>query len=341
MNKNILILLLGIVYLLACRGDQYIFDDTLVDLGYSDEWPEPYIHPDNQLQAVRTELGRHLFYDKRLSRDSSISCNSCHLQSNAFSDTLAISPGVEGRTGFRNAPSLMNLSFVDRAHKDGGVQSIDLQAITPIEDHNEMDLSLVHAVQRIKNDSLYQTLAQAGYQRGIDNYTVVFSLGNFVKSLVSKESKFDAVQQGQSSFTSLENQGYQLFKENCSTCHTPPWFASNAYLNNGTKLDYSKDQGRMRVSMDSLDLGKFRVPSLRNIELTYPYMHDGSFKSLDSVLAHYAKGGQAHYNRDSRVATITLTKDDQSALKAFLQTLTDPSISKNPNYSKPKTVFSE
>lgn len=341
MNKYILILLLGMVYFLACRGDQYPTVDDLVSLGYSDEWPETFYHPDNQLSVARIELGRHLFYDKRLSRDSSISCSSCHLQSHAFSDTIPVSPGIMGRIGFRNAPSLMNLSFVGRAHKDGGVQSIDLQAITPIEDHNEMDLSLVHAVQRIKNDSLYQSLAQAGYERGIDNYTVVFSLGNFVKSLVSKESKFDAVQQGQSAFTSLERQGYQLFKDNCSTCHTPPWFASNAYLNNGTKLDYSKDQGRMRVSMDSLDLGKFRVPSLRNIELTYPYMHDGSFKSLDSVLAHYAKGGQAHYNRDSRVATINLTKKDQNALKAFLQTLSDPSISKNPNYSKPKTVFSE
>ena len=336
MKKYILILLLGTVYFLACREDQYTTVDTLVDLGYLDEWPETFYHPENLLSEARIELGRHLFYDKRLSKASSLSCSSCHLQSHAFSDTISISPGVQGRFGFRNAPSLMNLSFVDRAHKDGGVQSIDLQAITPIEDHVEMDLSLIHAVQRIKQDSLYQELAQKGYQRGIDNYTVIFSLGNFVKSLASMDSKYDAVQKEEATFTSLEEKGWALFKQNCSTCHLPPWFAKLDYVNNGSKMDYSDDLGRMRVTGDSLDMGLFRIPSLRNIALTYPYMHDGSFKTLDDVLSHYAKGGQPHFNRDKRVAAIQLSEEEQEALKAFLLTLTDTSIAHNPNFSNPK-----
>lgn len=310
-------------------------DIDYIALAYGDSWPEQFFYPENQLSEDRILLGRHLFYDTRLSRDSSLSCSSCHLQSQAFSDTIPISLGVDDAKGFRNAPSLMNLAFVDRAHKDGGVKSIDLQAMAPIEDHAEMDLALVLAVKRFANDERLNTLAQKAYQRDIDNYSLIFGLAAFVKSLVSNQTKYDSVQANKQVFTPIESKGLAVFEQQCSSCHTPPLFASNAIVNNGTKTDYHADLGRMRISGDSTDIGKFRVPSLRNVELTYPYMHDGHLYSLEEVLEHYNSGGKKHVNQDPRIEKIRLSQDDKTALISFLKTLTDYTIIDNSDFSQP------
>jgi cytochrome c peroxidase len=296
------------------------------DLGYSHDWPSQHISPDNVLTESRIALGQRLFYDTRLSIDSTMSCNSCHIQSLAFADSVAISPGIEGRLGLRNTPTLANLAFVEVAHRDGGVRSIDLQAMNPIEDHNEMAMPLPRLVERLSTDTELDAMAQAAYGRPIDNVSIVFSLASFVRSIVSYNSRYDRVAAGEASYTEAENRGKALFDQNCSSCHVPPLFGSNDFVNNGSQRDYSADRGRTRATMLDSDEGKFRVATLRNVALTAPYMHDGSYPTLASVIEQYSRGGSGHPLQDDRITAISLSTEDQSDLLAFLHTLTDSTL---------------
>lgn len=306
-----------------------------VDLGYDSTWPDQYISPDNGLTADRIALGKTLFYDRRLSIDSSLSCASCHKQALAFADNVTISPGVAGRLGMRNSPTLTNLSMIDRAHKDGGVLSIDLQPMTPIEEHTEMAMPLPRLVERLSTDEELNAMAQAAYGRPIDNLSIVFALAAFVKSIVSKDSPYDTHIAGSTTLSSSERAGLVLFEQHCATCHQPPLFGSLEYLNNGSHDDYSSDEGRANVTLDGKDIGRFRVPTLRNIRLTAPYMHDGSYPTLTSVLDNYSEGGSGHVLQDDRIVTIELSAENQSDLLAFLHTLTDSTLINNEKYRAP------
>ena len=303
-------------------------------------FPRPVIPADNQPTPKRIDLGRQLFYDPVLSRDSTISCASCHRQEYAFADNVPLSPGVDGRKGFRNAPTLANVAWHGRLNKDGGVVKLDMQAVVPIEDKDEMDLPLPEAAKRLRKNPQYVELFLNAYDRPPDPFTITRALASFVRTLISANSRYDQYffQNNKDALTPGEKRGMALFfsqKTNCSTCHSGFNFTNNAYENNGLQREYPNDEGRKRVTLRPEDEGKFRVPTLRNVELTAPYMHDGRLTTLSQVLEHYNSGGSNHPNKNPAIRPLSLTETEKSDLINFLKTLTDSTFINNRNFKKP------
>lgn len=298
-------------------------------LAIPEGFPEPVIPEDNRPTLARVELGRKLFFDKNLSLDSTIACVSCHLPEKAFTDGRQKSPGIGGRLGKRNSPSLLNAAYLDLVNKDGGVKKLDLQAIVPIEDENEMGISLLKLSERLHQDPEYRRLASKAYGQPPNPYVITRALASFVRTLYSGDSAYDRFLQGDSSALSpVARQGKRLFESerlNCNACHSGFNLTNNAFENNGLH-DHYADMGRMLITGDSSDLGKFRVASLRNVALTAPYMHDGSLRSLDEVIDHYEAAGKNPTRRQSqKIRNFTLEADEREALLAFLQSLTGQS----------------
>ncbi len=284
--------------------------------------------PDNNYPtADRIALGKQLFFDKSLSLDSSIACSSCHLPELAFTDGKSISLGVGGRRGKRNAPTLLNAGYLDLINKDGGVKKLDLQALVPIEDENEMAIPILTLSERLAANEHYQNLSQKAYGQEIGAFSISRSLASFVRSLVSYDSPYDRYLSGDgSAMSDAAIRGMKLFeskKLNCSTCHGGFNFTNNAFENNGLYAQY-QDLGRALITLDSFDRGKFRVPSLRNVAVTAPYMHDGTIPSLEGVIQHYEQVHQVPNRRPSdHLSDFTLSDSERSDLLSFLEALTD------------------
>jgi cytochrome c peroxidase len=303
-------------------------DTTPYVLELPPHFPYPDIPEDNQLTEARVALGKQLFFEPALSVDSSIACGSCHKQSLAFADDLPISPGVRGRLGFRNSPTLANLAYLTNVNKDGGVPKLDIQALVPIEDHAEMDLPILHAAERLNADPEYADAFQRAYGEPATPFTITRALGAFQRTLISANSVYDRYLMGEASLGAAAERGRQLFfseATNCSSCHGGFNFTENGFFNNGLYETY-EDGGRRRVTGLPEDDGVFRVPTLRNIALTAPYMHDGSLPDLQAVLQHYNTGGMTHPNKDSRIRPLYLSTEQLADLEAFLHTLTDTSF---------------
>lgn len=317
--KSSLFILICFIALACEKSNEYILD---VPEGF----PQPIIPEDNQLTEERILLGKTLFFEPLLSRDSSISCSFCHHPDLAFSDSLDVSPGVNGKNGFRNAPSLVNLAYLKEVNKDGGVVKLGLQAFVPIEDHDEMDISILKVIKRLQSIPKYEALSQKAYGRPIDPFTISRSLAAFQRTLISGSSRYDDYVNGDSTaLNTLEQKGMNLFfsdRTSCSSCHSGFYFSNKEFLDNGTSIEHS-DQGRKRVTGLESDRGRFRVQSLRNVELTGPYMHDGSIKTLKGVLENYNKGGKKSPNKDERIKPLGLDKEEKEAILAFLKSLTD------------------
>jgi cytochrome c peroxidase len=287
---------------------------------------------DNPISEEKVALGRALFFDKRLSIDESISCASCHKPSFAFTDQKKLSTGVESRLVQRNAPSILNAAFLKTAMFDAHLASLEVQVLVPIQEHTEMDIPMNELLKRLRKIDKYQQAARAIFNRDFDAYVLTRSIAAFERSLISMNSRFDQFQQGRkSALTKEEQRGWELFSNQlyCTKCHPVPYFTTFVAENNGLYVDYGEDKGRFRIHGDSSDIGKFKVPSLRNIELTFPYMHDGSFKDLDKVLNHYSKGGAGHPNQNKDIQPFVLSEKDKKAVKAFLFSLTDTSYMVN------------
>lgn len=318
-------LLLAVAFL-SCEPEAFSPEDTTpFALKLPEGFPAPAIPEDNALTEARVALGKRLFYDPVLSSDSSISCQSCHRQELAFADDRPISPGVQGRLGFRNSPTLANVAYLSRINKDGGVTKLDLQAIVPIEDHAEMDFSILLAAERLNAMPTYEAAFAKAYGEPASPFTITRALGSFMRTMISGHSRYDIAQQGGAPLSAAEARGEMLFfssRTQCSTCHSGFNFTQNQFLNNGLYLEY-EDGGRHRVTLQEEDMGKFRVPTLRNISVTAPYMHDGSLADLRAVVQHYNQGGKGHANQDPRVKPLGLSEQEQNDLIAFLQTLTD------------------
>lgn len=287
----------------------------------------PYIEypTNNQVTAARLALGKKLFFDSQLSLDSTISCASCHLPEYAFSDTIPLSKGVGGAFGSRNAPSLLNVAYVPYFNKDGGVKKLDLFALVPIEDHKEMAISALALTKRLAANDTLQAEAQAAYGRPLDPFVMTRSLGLYVRSLISGDSKYDAYLKDKLALSAAEERGRILFhseKTNCSSCHEGVFFTNHQFENNGTKETYT-DQGRKLVTSKESDRAKFKVASLRNVAVTGPYMHDGSYVSLESIVENYDKGGFEHKNKSALVRPLGLNEQEKADLVTFLHTLTD------------------
>ena len=286
----------------------------------------------NTLTESRIDLGRRLFFDTRLSRTGTVSCASCHIPTRAFSDVTPVSFGVDGLAGERNAPSLGNVGYAHALNADGGVPSLELQVLVPLHNEDELDFNDPEAVAALGQDPVYQRLSEVAYGRSFDNFVITRALATFQRTLISGDAKYDRVQLGLDVFAPEEQAGFDLFNSEitqCASCHSGVLQTDYAYANVGLYTDYA-DPGRQLVSTNPEDLGKFKTPSLRNVALTQPYMHDGSLATLEEVITHFNNGGVGHPNQDQRIQPLGLNATQQGQLIAFLHTLTDSTFLTNP-----------
>jgi cytochrome c peroxidase len=327
--KRIHILVLSAFVIFICSA--FIFtNEKEIKFFVPKGWPKPnYDFKNNPLTLNGFDLGKELFYDPILSSDSSISCASCHLSFTAFTHAdHKLSHGIQGLIGTRNSLVLMNLVWNKSFMWDGGVNNLEVQAINPITNPVEMNSKLVDVIARLNSSSKYRRLFYKAFKDSVVNSQKLFkSLAQFTGNLVSYNSKYDSIMrhEGNVEFTVSELNGYSVFKKNCSSCHTEPLFTNNSFENNGLSLDtVLKDFGRMKVTQSKSDSLKFKVPSLRNIEFSAPYFHDGRVNKLKDVLEHYTSGVIQSPTLASQLKqNVNLTKQDKKDLIAFLKTLTD------------------
>lgn len=332
--KSIVILCVGVLLLAFRYTDKKAFT-------VPSNWPKPvYDFSQNPLSQSKINLGRALFYDPILSRNTTISCASCHSPYSAFTHIdHALSHGIDDKIGNRNSPALMNLAWQPLFMHDGAVNHLDVQALAPISHPSEMDESIANVVSKLQQKKSYKSLFQKAFKDTVvTGERVLKALSQFMLTLVSSNSKYDSVMRKQIQFTPQEKNGYDLFKKNCATCHTEPLFTNYQFMNNGLVMDTSlKDLGRYTVTKNGSDSLKFKVPTLRNIEFSYPYMHDGRFKKLSQVLNHYT-GTLVKSKALAKELQhpLSLTSNEKVDIIAFLLTLSDKSFLFNPAFSYPK-----
>jgi cytochrome c peroxidase len=281
----------------------------VIPLGLDLYMPVP---EDNPLAADQIALGAQLFSDRRLSRDGSRACASCHNPALAFADRRPVAVGVLGRRGRRNTPALINRGYGRAFSWDARATSLETQVLSPISDPREMDLSIEEAAARVNltRDQISRALA------------------SFVRSILSGDSRFDRFVNGNRlALDAAEQRGLQIFrgKGNCTTCHVGPNFTDERTHNTGVAWDAGRgvltDLGRNEVTGRDQDRGAFKTPTLREVARTAPYMHDGSVRTLDDVVTFYDRGGRANPHRDEDIRPLRLAASERSDLVAFLQTL--------------------
>ena len=293
-------------------------DDLAFQLIYPSYFPTPvYNFKNNELTKEKFELGRKLFYDGILSSDNSVSCGTCHSQVHGFADhNVNFSSGVNNLKGTRNSPAITNMIWSPSFMWDGGVNHIEVFSVAPITNPVEMNETMSNVISKLNNNNEYKNLFKIAY--GIDNITD--------QAMLRALTIYDKVRQGKVSFSTDEAEGYELFKQKCASCHSEPLFTNYQYKNNGLDSIYT-DLGRGRITFNANDNGKFKVPSLRNVELTYPYMHDGRFWTLEQVLELYNSGIKHSATLAPELANgLPMTADEKKKIIAFLKTLTDYTI---------------
>ncbi len=325
------IMLLALVLVLASfAGSNKYFVITAEDVAFKvpDGFPKPvYDFSSNHPSPEVFILGRKLFYDPILSRDSTISCASCHQRLFAFGHIdHALSHGINGLIGTRNVPPLQNLAWNPAFMWDGGVNHIEMQPLSPLTNPLEMGETLSHILLKLRQNEHYRKDFQAAWHDTVINTErMLKALAQFTGLMISCNSRYDKYIRGADTFSAIEKNGLAFFRQKCATCHTEPLFTNNAYRNNGIRPDTAlNDSGRGRITGTMSDNYMFKVPGLRNVERTYPYMHDGRIRNLRSVLDHYADPNQFDTRASPEMRRIgVLSKDQKDALYAFLLTLTD------------------
>lgn len=305
-------------------------------------WPQPETNwfATNPVTEEGFQLGRKLFYDGRLSKDGNFPCAGCHQQFAAFSTfDHDLSHGFNNALTTRNAPVLQNLIWMPAFHWDGGVNHLEVQPLSPITSPGEMAESLPSVISKLKADPKYRTMFRSAFNSdSITSQRMLQALAQFMGSLISSQSKYDAVKAGKAQFSISEAAGYQVFLQHCNRCHTEPLFTNNSFQNTGLQPSSRLyDIGRARITSIPSDSFKFKVPSLRNSTVSAPYMHDGRFATLSQVLNHYRKG-MVHpgVSVDSLIAAgLPITPQQQLDLFSFLYTLKDDTFLKNPRFGPP------
>jgi len=285
---------------------------------------------------TEAQLGRALFYDPILSRDSSKSCGSCHFPAAAFGDRLPISLGMGGqKSSVRNTPPLFNLFWRSSFFFDGGVPRLEQVALAPMQNHKELDLPLEQLSIRLQAHKGYLERFNAVYQQQPDPYTITRALAWFQRSLVSLNSPFDRWLAGDSNVLNQDAQaGYALYKSarlNCQSCHPEPAFTDDKFHHIGLATE-GIDTGRARISIDWDDFGRFRTPSLRNLSYSAPYMHDGSIASIEDVINYFDRGGSGHPLQHPAIKKLELSDTEKKQLTAFLKALDDSDFVSWPAY---------
>jgi cytochrome c peroxidase len=286
----------------------------------------------NPLSEAKIALGRVLFYDPILSKDGSISCASCHSSYNAFAHTdHALSHGIYDSVGLRNAPALMNLAWQPHFMWDGAVHHLDVQALAPIASPSEMGEDFAQVIAKLRETERYPSLFQAAYgDSTITGERFLKALAQFQLTLISAGSRYDRMRAGQLTFSPQEEQGYQVFKEYCGRCHVEPLFSNYAFSSHGLPPDpLLGDLGRYRITGNPADSLLFKTPTLRNLAYTYPYMHDGRFRTLRQVLDHYEEAS----------LPTALGPAQKADLLAFLRTLNDSSFVFEPRFQFPAVLW--
>ena len=358
----ILIVILGSVLLLQrCKKDPPPCSEppkigTPYDLVVPDGFPDPFIPADNPMTVEGVELGRHLFFEKKLSRDMTMSCGGCHHQDFAFADTpdKTKSVGINGDSTRRHAMPIFNMAFQEIFFWDGRAMSLEEQALMPIKDPVELDNDLATVISRLSADAAYPDMFKAAF--GDDEVTaerIGKAIAQFERTIISANSKFDRVVRLQAeNFTAEEQRGFEMYNNeigDCFHCHgmletrflMGAFGVDNTFLNNGNKADYSADEGRKEITGDPGDLGKFKVPSTRNIIFSFPYMHDGSIPTLDSLIEFYNFGGHPgpgnNIDPNMKAAGVgrNWTTQQKEDLVAFLTTMTDYEFLSDTTFSDP------
>lgn len=327
--------LLSLVFLLtSCSSDDaepFYYDNPEISLNIPSDFPElnQFISL-NKPTKYGVELGEKLFSEKRFSTDNSISCSSCHIQENAFADHNPQAIGIEGRIGIRNTPSIQNLMFMNFYNWDGSKLQLETQALVPIITHEEMNSSILEVIGKIKGDAAYKDLFRKAF--GDEEVTpdrIYKSIAQFEYTLISANSKYDKVKRNQGeAFTESETAGYETFLQKCVSCHSTELFTDQSFRNIGFPINTnSNEAGRGRVTGIPADFMSFRVPTLRNIEVTAPYGSFGQFPTLKSVLDYFSNGVLDAENLDpifkDNAGKIPLTEEEKTNLIAFMKTLTD------------------
>jgi cytochrome c peroxidase len=310
------------------------YQPLFLELEIPSNFPEPtYEIENNRPTQAGFELGKKLFYDGRLSSTGVISCGFCHIQDFAFTHhTHIVSHGVNGALGNRNAPPLQNMLFLESFNWDGSVEHLDAQPIVPITAEVEMNETISNVLQKLQEDPEYVEKFNEAFSNGeIDTQNMLRAISQFVMMMVSGNSKYDKVIRNEgSNFTEIETQGKAVFDQKCASCHAGTLFTNQSYRNNGLAIDPQyNDEGQFNITGEESDKYKFRVPSLRNIVITFPYMHDGRFQQLRDVLDFYDSGVQNTQNIDEEFIQengtlgIPLTEVEKDQIIAYLSTLTD------------------
>lgn len=340
--------------------------------------PEPWVPPENPMSEAKFQLGRHLFYDKRLSGNGTFACASCHFQNLAFTDGKAVSPGATHELTLRSAQSIANAAYHPTiTWANISLNTLERQVPVPLVGENPVEMGLnevnmKEVVARFTSDANYQQsfkTAFPGQTSPVNLDNIVNAIASFERGVLSFNTKYDQVNRGQTTFSAQEARGKALFSSErgqCSQCHSgfnftemtmqaspavwsPVYRNTGLYNTDGKGAYPDNNQGLIGVSGQPQDMGKFRVASLRNIEVTAPYMHDGAFATLEQVLAFYAAGGRNITSgpnkgdgrknpfKDARLDKIKLSKAEQADLIAFLKTLTDAEFLSNPRFSDPFT----
>ncbi len=298
-------------------------------------FPDPIFPIDNEFNDIRFLLGRKLFYDPILSSDSTISCSTCHRPEFAFTDRKTTSEGIMARLGIRNAPSLGNVVYQPYLLREGGVPTLEMQVGVPIQEHNEFDDNILLIADKLNRQTFYREMSFKAYNRMPDPFVITRAIATFERALLSGKAPYDEFIQGDSSaLSSSAKNGLKLFNSpelKCNQCHFGFNFTNYAFINNGLHKD-DPDLGRMRLTNKEEDRSLFKVPSLRNVEITFPYMHDGSIKTMEEIIEHYASGGKANPNKSILISGFTITEQEKNDLVNFLKSLTDTQFINNLNF---------
>ena len=332
-----------IVWLAGCKKDE-IDPRTWRPVSFEvpKGWPQPvYTFTNNPLTFEGFELGRKLFYDARLSRDNTVSCGSCHQQVASFAHIdHDISHGIENRLGTRNSPMIANMAWNTSFFWDGGVNHLESQPVAPIVNPVEMDMTVPEVIERLNADADYRSRFKKVFGVDTANSQRVFrAMAQFMAAMVSSNSKYDkyVANPGAGYFSEQEVRGLSLFRQHCASCHKEPLFSDFSFRNNGLLPKAGvNDSGRAHITGLAEDRYKFKVPSLRNIAVTRPYMHDGRIATLAEAVEHYRTGVAAMPTTDALVAGgISMSDQDKKDIISFLETLTDSTFITNPLFAEP------
>lgn len=330
-------MLMGFMMIYACQRDPVFPNDSSGNVCAVQIPPHfpPIMYPvDNTPTADRIALGKALFYERRFSKNGNISCASCHLPAYAFADTARFSIGTDGIALKRNSPSLANVAWQPYLLREGSVPDLERQILVPIQEMHEFNNNILTIVDALKTDPYYSAMSIQAYNKPFDAWVLTRALSCFERTLISANSPYDRHLKGDSkAMNAATLAGMTLFYDSlpCGSCHVGIFQTNYEFANNGLYQTYA-DPGRQRFTRNPWDSGVFKIPSLRNVAVTAPYMHDGSLADLSAVIDHYAGGGEPHKSKHPAIQPFKITPLQKAQLIAFLESLTDREMLNNPCY---------